>query len=109
MNLWPPTYNPQFTYDGKPYKYEKSHIGSTNYGNSSGTNGVIENDGRRYPKSIIRFKKDKQKTALHPTQKPLALIEYLILTYTKGGIPYLTTVWDPVPLVSLVWRQEEIL
>lgn len=81
----PPTYNPQFTYDGKPYKYEKSHIGSSNYGNSSGTNGVIENDGRRYPKSIIRFKKDKQKTALHPTQKPLALIEYLILTYTKGG------------------------
>lgn len=81
----PPTYNPQFTYDGKPYKYEKSHIGSTNYGNSSGTNVVIENDGRRYPKSIIRFKKDKQKTALHPTQKPLALIEYLILTYTKGG------------------------
>lgn len=81
----PPTYNPQFTYDGKPYKYEKSHIGSTNYGNSSGTNGVIENDGRRYSKSIIRFKKDKQKTALHPTQKPLALIEYLILTYTKGG------------------------
>ena len=80
-----PVYNPQFTYDGKPYKYEKSHIGSSNYGNSSGTNGVIENDGRRYPKSIIRFKKDKQKTALHPTQKPLALIEYLILTYTKGG------------------------
>lgn len=81
----PPTYNPQFTYDGKPYKYEKSHIGSSNYGNSSRTNGVIENDGRRYPKSIIRFKKDKQKTALHPTQKPVALMEYLIRTYSEGG------------------------
>jgi site-specific DNA-methyltransferase (adenine-specific) len=81
----PPTYNPQFTYDGKPYKYEKKHIGSSNYGEPSGTNGVIENDGRRYPKSIITFKKDKQKTALHPTQKPVALMEYLLRTYSKGG------------------------
>jgi site-specific DNA-methyltransferase (adenine-specific) len=89
----PPTYNPQFTYDGKPYKYEKKHIGSSNYGESSGTNGVIENDGRRYPKSIITFKKDKQKTALHPTQKPVALMEYLLRTYSKGGIQCLTTVW----------------
>lgn len=79
-----PTYNPQFTYDGKPYKYEKSHISSLNYGNSNGTNGIIENDGRRYPKSIIRFKKDKKKS-LHPTQKPVALLEYLIKTYTNEG------------------------
>jgi DNA modification methylase len=34
-----------------------------------------------YPKSIIEFPKDKEK--LHPTQKPVALIEYLIRTYTK--------------------------
>lgn len=80
-----PTYNPQFTYDGKPYKYGKSNISSLNYGNSNGTNGIIENDGRRYPKSIIRFKKDKKKTSLHPTQKPVALLEYLIRTYTNEG------------------------
>lgn len=80
----PPIYNPQFT-KGKPYKYEKFGIGSDNYGNSSGTGGVIENDGRRYPKSIITFKKDKQKTAIHPTQKPVALLEYMIKTYSEGG------------------------
>lgn len=39
--------------------------------------------GYNYPKSIIQFSKDK-KTA-HPTQKPVALLEYLIKTYTNEG------------------------
>ena len=33
-----------------------------------------------YPNTILNFKRDKQ---LHPTQKPVALIEYLIKTYTN--------------------------
>jgi site-specific DNA-methyltransferase (adenine-specific) len=37
----------------------------------------------RYPTSIIKFKTDKQKNSLHPTQKPVALLEYLIKTYTN--------------------------
>jgi len=36
----------------------------------------------RYPRSVLTFASDKQKVALHPTQKPLALCEYMILTYT---------------------------
>lgn len=36
-----------------------------------------------YPKNIIEFKRDKDK--LHPTQKPVALLEYLIKTYTNQG------------------------
>lgn len=39
----------------------------------------------RYPRSVIKFKSDKQKLALHETQKPLALCEYLIKTYTNEG------------------------
>ena len=39
----------------------------------------------RYPKSVWKFAKDIQKSALHPTQKPLALIEELIKTYTNEG------------------------
>lgn len=39
----------------------------------------------RYPRSVIRFKTDKQKSNLHPTQKPVALLEYLIKTYTEEG------------------------
>ena len=37
----------------------------------------------RYPKSVWTFAKDIQKSALHPTQKPVALIEELIKTYTN--------------------------
>lgn len=36
-----------------------------------------------YPKSILTFAYDKEK--LHPTQKPIALFEYLIKTYTNEG------------------------
>lgn len=76
----PPVYNPQFT-EGKSYKYKKEGISSTNYGESKGTD-LIVNDGKRCPKTVQLFKKDK---GLHPTQKPLALCEYLIKTYTNKG------------------------
>ena len=32
---------------------------------------------------MLRFPKDIQKSAVHPTQKPVALLEYLIKTYTN--------------------------
>jgi len=73
-----PTYNPQFTV-GKPYSYKKDSISSDNYGDSKGTD-LIVNDGSRHPLTVQIFKKDK---GLHPTQKPVALFEYLIQTYTN--------------------------
>ena len=39
----------------------------------------------RYPRSVLVFSSDKQKCSLHPTQKPVALFEYLIKTYTNEG------------------------
>lgn len=39
----------------------------------------------RYPRSIQVFSTDTQNSSLHPTQKPVALIEYLIKTYTNEG------------------------
>lgn len=36
-----------------------------------------------YPNNILKYKRDKE--SLHPTQKPVALLEYLIKTYTKEG------------------------
>ena len=36
----------------------------------------------RYPVDVIEFSRKKQKNKLHPTQKPVALLEYLIKTYT---------------------------
>lgn len=39
----------------------------------------------RFPRSVITFSSDKQKSNLHKTQKPVALFEYLIKTYTNEG------------------------
>ena len=39
----------------------------------------------RYPRSVLRYKTDKQLSCLHATQKPVALLEYLIRTYTDEG------------------------
>lgn len=39
----------------------------------------------RFPCSVIKYPKDIQTSALHPTQKPVALCEYLIRTYTNEG------------------------
>lgn len=36
-----------------------------------------------YPTDILKFSRDKN--AVHPTQKPVALLEYLIKTYTEEG------------------------
>lgn len=38
-----------------------------------------------FPRSVIKINRDTLKGALHPTQKPLALCEYLIKTFTYGG------------------------
>lgn len=40
----------------------------------------------RYPRSVLKFKSDKQLSKLHSTQKPVALLEYFIKTYTNEGM-----------------------
>ena len=42
-----------------------------------------KDDGTRFPKSIIKINKEARN--VHPTQKPVALMEYLIKTYTNEG------------------------
>lgn len=76
----PPTYNPQMRTGFKPYKC-KSGKGSNNYGKQVSV--TTESNGERYPIDVVEFAYDKQK--LHPTQKPVALLEYLIKTYTNEG------------------------
>ena len=77
-----PTYNPQKT-QGSPYKMTRRDIGS-NYNDAEVIQHTTNNeDGLRYPRSVLYFPHDKDK--LHPTQKPVALFEYLIKTYTNEG------------------------
>ena len=76
------TYNPIMT-EGTPYKGFKSNISNIGevYGNVSSVHN--ENNGIRYPTTIQHFKHDKGK--LHPTQKPVKLVEYFLLTYSNEG------------------------
>ena len=76
-----PTYNPQMTL-GKSYRYQKDSVMSDNYQDEFSKTGLIINDGTRMPISVQVFSKD---VSIHPTQKPLALFEYLIATYTNPG------------------------
>ena len=76
-----PTYNKQYWYS-KPYKRTKSASLSTNYGNRKEV-WSESTDGKRNPLSILSFARDGNR--LHPTQKPVALLEYLIRTYTNEG------------------------
>ena len=46
------------------------------------TKGEINTSDMKYPKSIIEIKSTDSTKNLHPTQKPVALLEYLIKTYT---------------------------
>ena len=77
-----PTYNPQYE-EGKPYKIERDKK-PREYAitNTTMKPTTTINDGKRLPKRILKF---KQERGLHPTQKPVALFEYLIKTYTNEG------------------------
>lgn len=78
-----PIYNPQKTIGHKPvHSYIKHTDDGSNYGKSKiGISGGGNTD--RYPRDVLTFKWDTQKSKLHPTQKPIAANEYFIKTYTN--------------------------
>lgn len=81
-----PTYNPQKT-SGHARKvstaeHRRNSKLSTNY-NEYVPNGYDSTE--RFPRSVLKFSMDKQKLALHPTQKPVALMRYMIDTYSNPG------------------------
>lgn len=82
-----PTYNPQMsTYNGKK-RTNKVKNGKLGKLIDNAEKKVVEyqDNGLRYPTQILKFNRDCLKSNLHPTQKPVALCEYLIKTYTKEG------------------------
>lgn len=74
------TYNPQMRSGFRPYS-AKSGRGSSNYG--AQVEAMTVSDGGRYPVTVLEFPRDRDK--MHPTQKPVALMEYLVRTYTNPG------------------------
>ncbi len=76
------TYNPQKTFGhNKKESFRAKHLQTEVYGNMK--NDYLYNSTERYPRSIQVFSTDTQNSSLHPTQKPIALMEYLIKTYTN--------------------------
>ena len=82
-------YNPQME-KGEPYdksKYNGHHPNDKCYHMSETyEHKGTKNDGTRYPKSVLDFTQNWQRQMqLHPTQKPVDLLSYLIRTYSNEG------------------------
>jgi site-specific DNA-methyltransferase (adenine-specific) len=79
-----PTYNKQWR-TGQAYATPRPSGFAEIYG--SQRPNASKNDGQHHnPCSVIDIKSDlKSEKGLHPTQKPVALMEYLIKTYTNEG------------------------
>ena len=80
-----PTYNPQMT-KGKLRNKKPEMFGNKIDENWGGAmrdiKGIDNTNDLYYPRSYQYFSNANQKVKVHPTQKPVALIEYLIKTYT---------------------------
>ena len=82
-----PTYNPQMTI-GDPYiSWNKQNAvdRQTNYGKFN--ENVVVNNGNRFPTTVLKF--NRKERPIHPTQKPVELLEYLIknFIYMKTRLP----------------------
>lgn len=87
-----PTFNPQMRTDGV---FTGVKVQRNNHDRSNGTLGKTgekkdyiheSNGGLFYPKTVLEYSNvHNGKKGMHPTQKPVALIEYLIKTYTNEG------------------------
>ena len=77
-----PTYNPQKTFGHeKKVSHRKKDYLTEVY--NPANKETYYSSTERYPRNIIKFSTDTQKSSLHPTQKPVALFRYLIKTYSN--------------------------
>lgn len=77
-----PNYNPQID-EGRPY-YRGGNISNSKI-TGGGKITKHDNKGVRYPKSVRKYNYPEGKSRLHPTQKPIDLLEWLVNSYTKEG------------------------
>lgn len=86
------TYNPQMVVADRPYTVNLRTSGRLR-GDSAGDkwDGESEQRSARYPTSVIPISNPSREAGMHPTQKPVELMRYLIRTYTSPG----ETVLDP--------------
>ena len=87
----PPTYNPQMTTGHKEVSYtgNRADKASSNYGKVVDT--VYKGSDKRHPKNVLDIPvinndgTGRDGERLHPTQKPIELMEYMVKTYTNAN------------------------
>lgn len=85
------TYNPQMVLLDKPYRHTMplKHSAITGKGEISKKQSAEQREYKTYthssPKNLLHFARDNGNKSLVPTQKPVALMEYMIKTYTNPG------------------------
>lgn len=81
-----PVYHPQMTHGHERKISTAAHKRNSKKSMDYGEHGLTTYDSTdRYPRDVLTFSWDKQKSRLHPTQKPVAACEYFIETYTDKG------------------------
>lgn len=81
-----PKYNPQMD-KGEPY-IKKGNYCDNNISGTGTLKGVAyenNNDGVRYPKTVRKYSYPEGKSRVHPTQKPVDLLEWLVKSYSNEG------------------------
>lgn len=79
-----PPYYPQMTSGhARKQSFRAKHLQTDVYGAMANDYAYDSTD--RYPRSVLTFSSDTQNSSVHPTQKPVALLEYLVRTYTESG------------------------
>ena len=78
----PPTYNPQMT-QGEAYNKGTAKRETEVYGSQRAVE--VKSDGERYPRTVQYFVTAEKEGKLHPTQKPIALTEHFVKTFSNPG------------------------
>ncbi len=80
------TYNPQMIDSEKEYKINKNTKGRLD-GDKEGKkwSGEFSFSKKRYPHSVFRISNPSLEVGLHPTQKPIALMDYILNTWSNVG------------------------
>lgn len=84
-----PVYNPQFTkgspLHGKGIAWRTKESVNHNYGRHQQSDDARKGSTEKYPTSILAFQKPHASVAVHRTEKPVTLLEWLVKTYTNPG------------------------
>ena len=81
-----PTYNPQKTAGKKSHsKGKEKSCANNNYGGYSFVDNSEMHGETKYPTSMLQFRKPHPSKTVHPTEKPVFLLEYIVRSYTNEG------------------------